>query len=171
MVCLISQSSTSLGQIRIATPPRPAASIPSASRHEECLTSHPGSNVQSSVKTSLGRPWVSCKHKICPFFANFPRNLRERARLAGSPIKSPLQFQVPTLNEPHKGPRGMADLLGPLFPFIEDHFGKCRFHLCQFNIEPNPPRLFPTNPGLIFRQNFDSANRFFVCPNLGFCPL
>ena len=171
MVCLISQNSTISGQIGIATPPRPPASIPSGSRQEECLTSQPGSNVESSVMTSKGRPWVSCKHKICPLFANFPKKLKERARLAESPINSPLQFQVPTLNEPHNGPRGRADLLGPLFPFLEHHPGKSRFHLCQFDVEPNPPRFLPTNPSLILRQHFDSANWFFICPYLGFSPL
>ena len=171
MVCLISQISAILGQIRIATPPRPPATIPSESRQEECLTAHPGSMEASSVSISVGKPWVSCKHKICPFFPNFRKQISERARLAGSPIKSPLQFQVPILNEPHRGPKGSADLLGPLFPFLKYHFGKSRFHLCQFNVKPNPPRLFPAEPSLIFRQNFDSANRFLICPNLGFNPL
>ena len=135
MVCLMSQISTILGQIRIATPPAAPVSMPWTSKQEECRARQPGRRVPSSVKTSKGSPWVSCRHKICVLNANFRKKLRHKARLTESPIKRPLQLQEQTLNMPPKWPKGRGTLLGPLLPFICDGLAEGRLDVSQLNAQ------------------------------------
>jgi len=139
MVCLMSQTFTILGQIRIATPPAAPLLRPWTFKHEECRACQPGRRTPSSAKTSAGSPWVSCKQRTCVLNDNFRKKLRHKALLTESPIKRPLQFQEHTLKMPPRWPNGRGTLLGPLLPFICDGLGEGRFDISQFNAQLDSP--------------------------------